>query len=322
MIPVPDEEFSEQEAIALRLDDLVAQCEPEIFAYATRLAGARDDAISEGRNKDAAALQSVVAVATVGLSDDSKQPFTPMMSGNGWRTSLPQDLSEGQCETLQTLLDATNDSELRARIADVLWNKPVRDPNHARIAVSAYLASARRLFDPERWNLPMTRLKRANSIAILLGRESPEFQEVTSELKETLHRLEGNDRGLFSERIMAVLAIREHSNEELGRYRQISLGMADSAEAAGEFQRARAYLACALTWAKALDDQEEFQTLRVRIAETYVSEAQAKTSNIARSSILRRAVLELREAGSPRERIEHVRAMLDDSQVVMLTELR
>ncbi|MDE2572626.1 MAG: DUF4209 domain-containing protein, partial [bacterium] len=305
------------------LDEIVGSASrPLIWEYGPKLAEARDSAKDEDRGPDANALQLLAAVAMFGLSDDSKEPFTPMMTGNGWRSPIPEDLSDQQFASLEVLLDAAAEPELRARIADVLWNRKRRTPEHGRAAIHAYILSARRLFDPDQWTWAMDRLRRANSISALFGIASPEYESVTNELRATLDRLGGNDSLYFSERLMALLAMRDLPTDEVARYKALSLAMAEAAEKVFDLQRARAYLAASLAWTRALQDQEDFARLRLRIAESYVSEALAQGTEMARTSILRRAIRELREAGAARERIDEIRAMLDDAQELMLSELK
>lgn len=309
-------------AAQLRIDEITASAsKPLIYEYVQKWALARDEMLSQSRDPEAQALHLLVTLGTFGLSDDPKQPFTPMMSGDNWRSALPEDLTEPQSRAVEILLDATKDPEVRARIADVLWNRKQRNPEHGRAAIEAYLASADRLFDPSHWTWPMDRLRRANSIAILFGRESIEFNRVTQEFRETLRRLRGNDGLYFTERVMAVLADRELPSEELEDLRQCSMQMAEDAARQGDHRRSRAYFACALTWNRALEDQEEFARVRLLIAESYVDEALMQPAQSSRAPLLRRAVRELRDARAVPDRINEVRVMLDDSQELMLGEL-
>ena len=120
---------------------------------------------------------------------------------------------------------------------------------------------------------------------------------------------------------MAVLADRELPSDELEDLRQYSMHMAEDAARQGDHRRTRAYFACALTWNRALEDQEEFARVRLLIAESYVDEALNAACSVFASAPLRRAVRELRDARAIPKRISEVRVMLDDSQELMLGEL-
>jgi hypothetical protein len=322
---IPDDlRVTPEEAGALELDAIVAAAEsPLIWQYLPKVAEARDGANAQGDERRAVLLQLVIEVLSFSLSDDVKQPFRPMVTlVAGGRSSLPEDISDGQATALEVLLESISDPELRARVADTLWSRAKRDVRHARIAIEAYLASARRLFDPNRWPWPVDRLRRADAIARLLGAGgSAELEAITSQLWDTLRMLKGSDVLYFSERVMVLLANRSLERPEIEGLKALAASMAAEAAQARDFRRMRAYLSCELTWTKALEDYKEFSRIRLEIAESHVSEAQVQGSNTARASTLRVAVQELRNAHADQGRIESVRALLDDAQRLSLSEL-
>jgi hypothetical protein len=293
-----------------------------IHDYSSALVAGREKAMAEGRELDAQAFQLLITVASFAVSDDPKRPFTPMMKGAGWRSPLPDDLTDDHREALDVILAEISDPELRAHIADVLWHQKRRDPRHGRIAVESYLASARRLFDPDSWNFPHARLKRALRIAALFGGSSPELQSVVSELTDTINRLGGKDPLYFTEAVMSLMTYLDLPESDVKRYREIATSMAQTAVAQFDYRRARKYLAVALKWSNVLKDTERAKTLRLEIAESYVSEAAIQPSHMLKASTLRNGVRALREAGADKARIDAVRATLDESQELMLSELK
>ena len=70
-------------AAQLRIDEIAASApKPLIYEYVHKWALARDEMLSQSRDSEAQALHLLVTLGTFSLSDDPKQPFTPMMSGD------------------------------------------------------------------------------------------------------------------------------------------------------------------------------------------------------------------------------------------------
>jgi hypothetical protein len=74
-------------------------------------------------------------------------PFEPLVVIEGRRSIVPGDLSQSQLEVLAAAVGLyPDDPAFDARLGDVLWvcrYKGRRDPTYARLAVEAYVASAR-----------------------------------------------------------------------------------------------------------------------------------------------------------------------------------
>lgn len=105
-------------------------------------------------------------------SESDNEPFPPVaVMADGSRSAIPKDLSDQQLALLKELVSTIQDPELRARIADILWERQ-RDLQMAQLAVRSYLESAQRLEDPEHWFLPFQRIQRGVRIAVGLGKNN------------------------------------------------------------------------------------------------------------------------------------------------------
>lgn len=76
--------------------------------------------------------------------EDKKHPFVPRCSlGDNGRSMIPEDLTCEHLSRLAELLDEVVDDKVIARIADVLWVRHFRRPNHLKyrmIAAEHYIA--------------------------------------------------------------------------------------------------------------------------------------------------------------------------------------
>ena len=99
--------------------------------------------------------------STMLRSESNSEPFSPSsVMADGSRSVILKDFSAQQLTLLKELAPSIQDSELRARVADILWERN-RDFQMAQLAISSYLESAQRLEDPEHWFSPFQRIQRA-----------------------------------------------------------------------------------------------------------------------------------------------------------------
>src|SRR4051812_36924225 len=99
-------------------------------------------------NDPCAALYRLLADVTSLVLDprDHGNPLRPYLRlSDGSRSWAIEDLTADQAESLGLIADATDDSELRARISDVLWTLKRSEYQRGQVAARAYVASARKL---------------------------------------------------------------------------------------------------------------------------------------------------------------------------------
>ncbi len=90
---------------------------------------------------------------------------------DGSRSFKPDDLDEQDLDLLEGIVNDIEDSEFRARVADILWVQR-KNFKAAQVAVEAFVLSAERLKNPESWPSYFQRLERAAHIAAKRGFET------------------------------------------------------------------------------------------------------------------------------------------------------
>ncbi len=309
---------------ALDLDAAVASSDRPVIDGFDEGLRAKYEALEQSGDKDAATMVKLIAlVTTFALREGHPtEPFAPRITfTNGHRTPIVQDLQDGHFDMLAAVLDFVTDPELRARIADVLWQRQRRDVNHAVIAIEAYLDSARRLDDAARWPEPFKRVKRAFELAkqILRGKPEP-FDDVEQWMLRRAQELDGNDPLYYSERLMSLLLETERTSEEMRAFAEQSIRTAKQPHPYPE--RARAYLELAAKWYERLGERNTAKQMRIDAAETIVQNAQSQSQAIAKSALLADAITALRNAGAPADRVAELRKELDDVQRESLSEMK
>ena len=104
--------------------------------------------------------------------DNPREPFSPSGEPIPWRLITADDFSAAHLDTLLALIPEIMDSELRARIADILWYRRRGGYQIARLAVQSYLDSAQLLEDPRNWTQCFDRVERAIQLAVSLGKNN------------------------------------------------------------------------------------------------------------------------------------------------------
>lgn len=115
-------------------------------------------------------------------------PFVPMYKWeNGSRSTDISDFTIEQINLFAQITSNVTDPELRARLADVIWNRR-RQGNYqfAEKAIEAYLLSGKSLLQAEYPMFGVQRLNRAIRLAASLGRRSTWLQKVVSEFDALL----------------------------------------------------------------------------------------------------------------------------------------
>jgi tetratricopeptide (TPR) repeat protein len=258
-------------------------------------------------------------------SDSDNEPFHPrVVLPDGLRSAVPKDFSDQQLNLLLEMAPNLQDPELRARIADILWETK-RDFKMAQIAVASYLESAQNLEDPEQWTFPFQRVQRAVRIAIRLGKNNAFFDNVISYVESLLAKYKAEDPLYFSAKLMRLL--QEQRLGDFEKYAELSEKAAISAEQSGEWDRSREYWDVTGRWYSLSKNVDEQKRIQIKIAETYISESNTAISNspssymIAASSI-QKAIEAYRRVGGMRERIEELHKLLLEYQSLAMSEMK
>lgn len=150
----------------LALAELLAGARwPDCHRYALILSGAADQA-RRGPDDSWKALGLLAFILGLNLNPDNDQrPFGAHL----WFAEMgPAMLSDVQYAVLETWLPDVADAEIAARVADLLWTRRRGEAPHlhGRLAVTKYVASARRLAaDRKHWPFTVDRLRRAMTLA-------------------------------------------------------------------------------------------------------------------------------------------------------------
>ncbi len=329
ILGLPDEfDLTDDQARALGVDAIiaVASFEHGLWGAMGPLAEARNAAQERGDQADANALHLLVLIAGMMPADEARAPFGRYMAGsdaegNPWHTPLPADLTERHTGVLASVLNVATTPVLRARLADILWHRlRPRNPDHARLAVDAYLHLAEETFSPDHWVLSEQYFARAFRIAAQLGARSSEYAMVVAKAWSFLGRLDGNDPLYYTEKIITRIIGSLSVPEATTLFDRVK-GVAENSLSNYDFERSRTYYELAIRLARNLEKLDDVKSLRLARAETHAAQALTAPNEMQRSMYLRIARQELLNCGATRERIAQIAAMLDESQVLAVNEM-
>jgi hypothetical protein len=259
------------------------------------------------------------------VDDDAGEVFRPTVVLAGGRSLSVGDLTAEDLALLEGLLPAAREPELAARIGDVLW---VAGRRHqaARIAVVAYLESARNLEDPDHWLAAAERLKRAVHLAAALGKGgSALVGAAVAVVEAVLDRYQGGDTSFLSAELMELL--QDCGRGDPARYATFAEAAALRAMAEPNFIKARAYWKVKARWHGIAKEFDQEAASRRSYAQTYVVEADrelAKTepSFIRAATHLRAAIESYRRIPGGKADADRLRERLDEYQGRGMAELK
>jgi hypothetical protein len=278
----------------------------EAFSYSMQFLRVLRE-VSEASNATATAVYTVLFVVTdVELrADNPDEPFGPKFARATARTSVPWDLTDDQFTILREIAPDIKDSEMRARVSDLVWTVKRGDIRLARLAVAAYLESADRLEDATNWVAFEDRVRRALRLSKSLGRgETEEFKRVIAYIEATLARLNGDDPSFLSCRLSKLLC--EQKQGDPATYAAFAEKAARRAEGESEFYRARHYWGCGAGWHGRAKDLSQRNAALIAAADTHVTEAELaanfppeRSPNLSAAGHLRLAYHALQRIGTP-----------------------
>ncbi|MCL2588343.1 MAG: DUF4209 domain-containing protein [Oscillospiraceae bacterium] len=137
---------------------------------------------------------------------NTEVPFSPMrILANGSRSASIEDLTKDDLSILRSIEVSMLPIALRARIVDVLW---VKEKNYTSAcnAVEHYVELFHDTFDSKKWTTCANFIKRANIIALQLGKKNQSFSSVCMAIDTKIIELSGSDP-LFLSLILIELQI-------------------------------------------------------------------------------------------------------------------
>jgi Domain of unknown function (DUF4209) len=169
--------------------DAVAQKADKPFDYLLSSAFWRE-ANTQGLPPEKAEAYRLVGMV-LGLPFHPRDPAHPF--GDPRTSPAFESLTVERAAELECLAPGIQTAQIRARLADVAWTRKRGTAETARLAVAAYLASARSLEDPQSWTECAKRIERAARLSRSLGVNDPSFPAVSAYLVELVDRYRGND---------------------------------------------------------------------------------------------------------------------------------
>ena len=260
-------------------------------------------------------------------SESDSEPFSPcFVMPDGSRSTIPKDFSDLQLDLLKELAPTIQDSELRARIADILWERK-RDYQMAQLAVRSYLKSADYLEGAEEknWFWTFQRIQRAFHIAVRLGKNNDFLENTSIYIESILARCQAEDPLYFSVKLMRLL--QEQRLGDFVKYAEFSEQAATFAEQSGQWDRSREYWEVTGRWYALSKDVENQKLVQLRIAETYVSESTATLVSvppnyIIAASSVQKAIEAYRRIGGMKEKIDELHKLLLEYQPLSMSEMK
>lgn len=307
-------------------EQIIAQCEgKECYNYADLLFKKAHEAQDVGDKKLQEIYSLLGGITSMSLNPESPTaPFRPMIVMSNSRSAIVDDFSENHLEVLGEVVFDISDSEIKSRIADVLWVRK-KDYRFAQIAIEAYLESANILEHPENWTKCADRIERAFRLSILLGSNTGYLEKVVNHIETVLNKYDGKDPLFLSNKLMGFLI--DVRKGDFQKYCILSKKIAQEAEKNGDFYRAKAYWETNAKWNKLNSDSPNEHSALKQAAETYVKEAEAAIkkdppSYLVAVSHLQRAIEAYRRIGGQKERIDVLHHTLIDYEERSIGEMR
>lgn len=213
---------------------------------------------------------------------------------------VDKSLSENEILVLRELVGKTDNPEMKARIADILWICKKQDLERsrpiqmAREAVKAYLQSAKTLENVENWMNCYTRLKRAAQLAPLIdGKKNTEMRlEVVEHINDLIDRYTTVENEFLTGSAMKVLqedlrkslsTIQTDLPDYAKKYAELAAQKANFAENFQDYHKTfyqkKAYRQIESEWYKISNDKESELNARLQLGEVEVWYAQQAVVN-------------------------------------------
>lgn len=293
-----------------------------------------NDAIKEAKD-EARVIQDVYEflkhITSLMLhSESDNKPFRPsFVAANGFRSTMPEDFSDQQLALMKELVPTIQDADLRARIADILWERTrgekKRDFQIVKLAIKSYLESAQLLEHPEYWPLSFHRIERAFRLALRLGKDNDLLKSVVNHMENLLDKYKPEDQIFFSTKLMRLL--QEQRLGDFAKYAELSEKAAISEEKSRQWNSSREWWEITSRWHSLLKNTEEERRIKVIIAETYVNQANVAISNPSPSyriaaSCIQKAIEAYRQVGGMKDRVEELHKLLLKYQPLSMSEMK
>ena len=226
-------------------------------------------------------------ICSICLSHDDKEIFKPIYSNSQDRTMLPQDLPEQYIDVLYKFLSEIDDSELKARIADLIWLKKDKYKiESAHIAIDEYIKSFEVLKLNNEYDAVL-RLHRAIYLSYEIQSNDAQ-QKVVKIVEEYVINTKEELIGIPHYELLKILCKRR-----LGDQKKLSekcKRIAFYYENIKCYHFMRDILKIYCKFMKNLDTDFDMKDIQIKEAESYVLEANNTSSAMTKTIFLEKAI--------------------------------
>ncbi|MBO3463590.1 hypothetical protein G7B40_031160 [Aetokthonos hydrillicola Thurmond2011] len=228
-----------------------------------------------------------------------------------------KNLTDEQLNFLAEIVVEISDSELQARLADILWVKQ-RNYKMAQLAVSTYLQSATTLENPHDWIYCFDRIERAFHLAQKINHKK---DEVVLHIEAVLDRYNGEDPKWLTSKLLGLL--QKYRLGDPIKHANVAEKAASFAESANDWRKARTLWEIKAVWHRLEKDYEKERVASMLAAETYVKEAESflkenPPSYLAASRFMQQAVEAFRSISGTKEQTVNARARAEEVHKLLL----
>jgi hypothetical protein len=250
-------------------------------------------------------------------------PWGPMEYGGRTRSVAAEDLSDEELDVLAAFAAEIKQPELRARVADVLWECK-RGHIFARMAIEAYRALAIEKEDLVSWVDFLGDLERAVDLAARIGCRKELHTEILDEIQKLAEKCRSSrESGLLSGRLMQILLRHRYGDNVLNAAMCEELGAVFTSLKKWNF--ADAYWEWASSWHRMNKADGEAERCQRALGESMISRGQDEAARVRlgcsySAGWLARGIEILRRSSADRKRIEDLHKELLEKQAQAMSE--
>jgi len=277
-------------------------------------------------------IRKEILIFDLSTHNSPKKRFDSMMSGitdkgEEWKyPDLEKDFPKEAIEYYKNRANVTNNPVLKARYSDVVWEFD-KDVNYARLAVRVYLDCCPIYFTNE-WDHELgDSLDRAITIASIINDQSL-IDESFKKHYELIKQLGEKRRFRYLFEIIESILNRERRIREQIDYEYlisiIESAIADYAQNVPDsFHLQRSFMELLVKIWQIRKNQDERQKIKVRIAESFIEEAEWKkvnypSGNLVAASFYEKALQAYMDLGSFPEKVEELKTKIKEANEAAL----
>jgi hypothetical protein len=271
VIPGQFDSLTEADFVAADIDNVIAPCDyQECRQFHYEFANTSTAAESDGNAAMAKVYGLLSAVASLCLSmEDRQASFEPMMIMKDRRSAALSDFDASSLTALEYAANATQNTELLARISDVLWTLK-NDYTWAIKAIRAYIDADFTAVLPGS-HYGVHRLVRAVDLASEINK--PELRAEAIAKIDALVDSAVSATALSNLPAEVAQHLLSRRDIDIARYSAIALTMGAKADAEEQRDLARRYWQLAIKAHTRLNEEEQVRAAHLLIASSYETDA-------------------------------------------------